>query len=362
MNYNSTFQIGSRTISIADPSYFIADIASNHDGDLERAKALIHAAKEAGADAVKFQHFKAEKIVSDRGFRDLGGNFSHQAHWGKPVFDVYRQYECQRNWNLALVETAQAAGIDFMTTPYDMEAVEQLDSHLPAYKIGSGDITWTDFLESVARRGKPMILATGAANIEDVERAVDRILSANRNLALLQCNTNYTGSIENFHHVNLKVISTYALRYPGLILGLSDHTPGHATVLGAIALGARIIEKHFTDDNSRSGPDHAFSMSPQTWREMIDRSRELEAALGNGIKRVEDNEKDTVILQQRALRLTRPLARGAAITESDLEALRPAPHGAFKPYQLDQLIGQTLRQAKECGECLYPTDLGASAC
>lgn len=357
MRYHPVITIHQRELSLTAPSYFIADLAANHDGDLERAKDLIYLAKEAGADAAKFQHFKAEKIVSDKGFRDLGGQQSHQAKWGKPVFDVYRQYECPRDWTQTLVETAQKAGIDFFTSPYDEEAVELLDPVLPAYKIGSGDITWTAFISFIAQRQKPVLLATGAASMADVERAVEAILAVNPRCVLMQCNTNYTGSLENFHHVNLRVLQTYAIRYPGMLLGLSDHTPGHATVLGAIALGARVIEKHFTDDNARTGPDHPFSMNPASWREMMDRARELEAALGTGIKIVEENERQTVVLQQRCLRLVRDLPAGHTLTAQDLEALRPAPPGSFKPYELAQSLGKTLRVARPQGHALYPTDL-----
>lgn len=357
MQYDNVIRIGEREISIVAPTYFIADVASNHDGDLARAKDLIWKAKEAGADAVKFQHFKAEKIVSDYGFRNLGGQLSHQAKWGKPVFDVYKQYECNRDWNMALVETAKEAGIDFMTTPYDVEAVESLDPYLPAYKIGSGDITWTDFIATVAQRGKPLLLASGAANMDDVERAVAAALKYTRQLVLLQCNTNYTGSLENFRYINLRVLQAFALKYPGMLLGLSDHSPGHAAVLGAIALGARVVEKHFTDDNARIGPDHSFSLNPRTWREMVDRSRELENALGDGVKRVEDNERETAVLQQRCLRLCRDMAAGEIIRPEDLEALRPAPKGALRPYELESVVGKKLSGAKVKGDALYSADL-----
>lgn len=358
MRYDSLIRVAGREISIDAPVYFIADIASNHDGDLGRAKALIHAAAEAGADAVKFQHFKADKIVSDYGFRSLGGQFSHQARWGKPVFEVYRECECNREWNLELADAARAAGVHFMTTPYDTEAVEMLDPYIPAYKIGSGDITWTDFVQYIARRGKPVFLATGASSMEDVERGVEAALAVNRHLILMQCNTNYTGSLENFRHVNLRVLQAFALKYPDMVLGLSDHTPGHATVLGAVALGARAVEKHFTDDNRRSGPDHAFSMNPVSWREMVERTRELQASLGDGVKRVEANEADTVILQRRCLRLTRAVAAGEVLADSDLESLRPAPGGALEPYRLAEVAGRPLLRDKEKGDALFAADLG----
>lgn len=357
MNYDSKIYISNREISLDTPTYFIADVASNHDGNIERAKQLIWLAKKAGADAVKFQHFKANKIVSDFGFKTLGGQVSHQANWEKSVYEVYQQYECNRHWTEELIKTSKEVQIDFMTTPYDLEAVTMFNQYVPAYKIGSGDITWTDFIAIIAQQNKPVILATGASTMDDVERAVDAILEHNSQLALLQCNTNYTGSLENFKFINLKVLQNYSLRYPGIILGLSDHTPGHATVLGAIALGARIIEKHFTDDQCREGPDHSFSMTPQTWQEMIERSRELELSLGSGIKKIEDNEQDTIVVQRRCLRLTKDMQKGEKVSKDDLDILRPSPKGALQPYEIGKIINKTLTISKVCGDALYPNDL-----
>lgn len=360
MRYDTELTIGGREIGPDRPAYFIADIAANHDGDLERAKELIWRAKEAGVDAVKFQHFAAEKIVSDHGFRSLGGQIAHQAKWEKPVFEVYRQYSIDRGWDATLADTARNAGVQWMTTPYDREATDSVFGLVPAYKIGSGDITWHESVEHIARKGKPVLLATGASPLEDVERAVDLILGHNRQLCLLQCNTNYTGDLENFRHVNLRVLQSYAIYWPGMVLGLSDHTPGHATVLGAIALGARVIEKHFTDDTSRKGPDHAFSMTPATWREMVDRSRELEHALGDGIKRVEANEEEAVVVQRRCLRLASDLDAGTVLAAAHLHALRPAPRGAFSPAELHRVVGRRLAHAKRRGMELYPDDLTSS--
>ncbi len=349
--------LAQRTLALDQPSYFIADIAANHDGDLARAKDLIWLAKTAGADCAKFQHFKAEKIVSQRGFEALGSQQSHQARWKKPVFDVYRQYELNREWNVELVATARAAQIDFMTTPYDDEAVDSVNPLVAAWKIGSGDITFISFIEHVARTGKPVMLATGASTQADVDRAVKAVLAVNRQLVLMQCNTNYTGALENFVHINLNVLKTYALRYPRVLLGLSDHSPGHATVLGAITLGARVIEKHFTDDNQREGPDHSFAMNPRSWRDMVQRSRELQAALGDGVKRVENNETQTAVLQQRCLRATRDLPAGHVLAASDLEALRPAPAGAARPHELPQLLGRRLVASLQAGDALHTAAL-----
>ena len=164
----------------------------------------------------------------------------------------------------------------------------------------------------------------------------------NQNLCLLQCNTNYTASLENFKHINLNVLKTFRQMFPDLVLGLSDHTPGHATVLGAIALGAKVIEKHFTDDNDREGPDHKFSMNPITWREMVDRSGELEQAIGTGIKTIEDNEKGTLCVQRRAIRLKRDMKQGETILREDVVVLRPCPEDGLPPYEIENIIGKIL--------------------
>jgi len=357
VKYATSFEIAGREISLDSPTYFIADIAANHGGDLERAKDLIWLAKEAGADVAKFQHFLAAKIVSDVGFSHGVGQVSHQASWKKSVPEIYHQYHTRREWTGALIATCGDADIAFMTTPYDAEAVRMFADLVPAYKIGSGDITFHSLLREIAVVGKPVLLATGAATMAEVEQAVDVLLESNPALCLMQCNTNYTGSLENFRFVNLRVLEQFARRWPGMPLGLSDHTPGHSAVLGAVTLGARVIEKHFTDDNSREGPDHSFAMNPVTWRAMVDATRELEYALGDGTKRIEENEHETVVIQRRALRMTGPLAAGSVIAAEDLEALRPCPEGAIPPSKLDRVIGRTLKVDKDCGRELMWADL-----
>lgn len=356
-NPASEIKIENALIGEGCPTYFIADIAANHDGDLSRAKELIYLAKEAGADAAKFQHFRAQTIVSDHGFKSLGGQQSHQAKWKKSVFEVYQDASVSEDWTQSLKETCDKAGISFFTSPYDFDLVDHIDPYVPAYKIGSGDITWVEIIRHIAAKGKPYILATGASTMDEVYRAVVAGLEINPQMALLQCNTNYTGSLENMRYVQLNVLKSYRAMFPSMILGLSDHTPGHATVLGAVALGARIIEKHFTDDVSRTGPDHAFSMDLATWRDMVDRTRELEAALGSGVKKVEDNESKTVVLQRRAVRATCGLKAGHVIQESDLCVLRPCPEGAVPPYQQSLLLGKTLRRDKPAGEHFTIGDL-----
>lgn len=352
------FTIGNHQIGIQHPTYFIADISANHDGDLERAKMLIRLAKESGADAAKFQNFRAPKIVSDYGFKSMGGQVSHQATWKKSVFEVYQDASIPFEWTPILKEECDRVGIDYFSSPYDFDAIDMLEPYVPAYKIGSGEITWLEALERMAKKGKPVILATGASDIGEVQRAVHAILKYNQQLVLMQCNTNYTASMENFNHIHLRVLLSYQTLFPDVILGLSDHTAGHATVLGAVALGARVIEKHFTDDNSRIGPDHPFSMTPQSWREMVDRTRELERALGSPDKKIADNERETAIVQRRCLRAARPIQRGEVFTRDMIDVLRPATPGAIMPYEIEQVLGKKALVDLPAGKELRWVDLG----
>jgi sialic acid synthase SpsE len=352
-------KIGNRWVGNGHPCYFVADIAANHDGNLDRAKMLIRLAAEAGADAAKFQNFRAPKIVSDYGFKTMGSQVSHQAKWTRSVYEVYAEASIPFEWTPELRAVCDEVGIHYFSSPYDFDAVDMLEPYVPAYKIGSGDITWLEIIEYISKKGKPVILATGASNIGDVQRAVDTVLKFNSDLILMQCNTNYTASLKNFDHIHLNVLKTYALLYPDIILGLSDHTPGHATVLGAIALGAKAVEKHFTDDVNREGPDHPFSMDPDSWRDMVDRTRELERALGSANKRVAENESHTVIVQQRCLRAGRDIKAGETFTRDMIQVLRPAPPDAIRPYDIEAVIGLRAMVDIPFGETLLWSMLGA---
>jgi len=337
---NNNFNIGNTQISANSKTYFIADIAANHNGDIEKAKDLIYMAKEAGADAAKFQHFKAKTIVSDYGFKNLGSKASHQKNWNKSVYDVYKDAEVPLKWTEILYDTCKKANIEFFTSPYDINEIDLIDKFIPAYKIGSGDITFHQIIRKMAQYQKPILLATGASNIEDVIQSMQEIESINKQIVLMQCNTNYTAKEENFQYIQLNVLKSYAQMFPNAILGLSDHTIGHSTVLGAVALGAKVIEKHFTDNNNQEGPDHKFSMNPTTWKEMVDRTRELEYALGGSIKRIEDNEKETSVLQRRSLRASRDIKKGEVLNSNMIDILRPAPVDSILPFEIDKIIGK----------------------
>ena len=332
-------KIGNDLISKDSKTYFIADIAANHDGDIQRAKDLIKLAKDSGADAVKFQHHDVTKYVSDYGFKNLGGKFSHQSSWDKTIFEVYKDAEVPLDWTLELKGLCKELEIAFFSTPYDLDLVDYLDEHVPAFKIGSGDAAWHEMLEKVAKKGKPTLLATGASTIGEVQSAVDIIQKHNSQLVLMQCNTNYTADSENLKYINLNVLKTYRSMYPNMILGLSDHTHGHVTVLGAIALGARVIEKHFTDDTSRAGPDHPFSMDPNTRSRMVEDTRMLESSIGHGTKEVQTNEQETVVLQRRAIRVTRDVSQGEAFDRSIVQFQRPCPPDAISVNDINSLTG-----------------------
>ena len=331
------FKIGKNKISDNSRCYFIADIGANHDGSLDKAIELINQVSLNGGSAAKFKHFSASTIVSKYGFSKIGMQ-SHQSKWKKTVYQTYQDASINLEWTSRLKKECDKCGIDFLTSPYSMELVDLVDKYIPAYKIGSGDINWKQIVQHIAKKNKPVILATGASTLKDVSNAIGWIKKYNKRIAVLQCNTNYTGSKDNFKFINLNFLKTLKTRFKNIQIGLSDHTPGDVTVLGAISLGAKIIEKHFTLDNSLDGPDHKFAMNPKTWKKMIERSRELELALGDGNKKIELNEKKTFYLQRRSIRALRDIDKNSRINiETDLISLRPAEKNAIDLNEISKL-------------------------
>ena len=351
------FKIGKQTIGFDQPLYFIADIAANHDGDLDRAYKLIELAKEAGAHAAKFQNFVAKNIVSRSGFDNLGGQLSHQSKWKKSVYETYDDASVSYSWTAKLKEKCDDVGIEYFTSPYDFDSVDHVDPYVLAYKIGSGDVTWHEIIEHISGKGKPVFMATGASTLDEVKLAMDVLQKKTNDIVLMQCNTNYTASVENFKHINLNVLKTYADIFPDVLLGLSDHTHGHATVVGAVPLGARVFEKHFTDDNSREGPDHRFAMNPQTWREMVDQANNVYLALGNGKKIIEENEQETAIVQRRGLRFTMDLLQGHFLEHGDLFPLRPRNPDGIPPYEIINLVGKKLKRNVKADDYIRRDDI-----
>ena len=288
----------------------------------------------------------------------MNAQVSHQAKWKKSVTQVYDEASVPFDWTPILKEECDKVGITYFSAPYDFDAIDMLDPFVPAYKIGSGDITWIEACLRMARKGKPVLLATGASTIGDVQRAVDAILPVNPQLVLMQCNTNYTAADGNFDSIHLNVLKVYRKMWPDLILGLSDHTHGHATVLGAVALGARVVEKHFTDDNHREGPDHAFAMNPTSWAEMVTATRQLERAMGSANKTIAENEHDTAVVQRRCLRAAQDIKAGQTLTRETIDVLRPTTPGAIMPYDIDLVVGRVARQDIPAGQELRWTQLG----
>ena len=351
------FKIKKKKIGKYMPNYFITEIGANHDGSLTRAKKLIRLAKLAGADAAKFQHFSAKTIVSDVGFKKLKNLKSHQSKWKKSVFSVYRAASIDKKWTKNLKKYCDKIKIEFMTSPYSMEIVDEINPYVNAIKIGSGDITWIDIIKKIATKKKIGIIATGASNYKEVETAVKEYLKINKSLVLMQCNTNYTGNLENIKYTNLNVLNKFKKKFPKVVLGLSDHTFGHVTVLGAVMLGAKVIEKHFTDDNKRTGPDHFFAMNPKSWKEMVLATRDLESAMGDGVKRVEKNELNSIIVQRRSIRANQNLNKGTVIRENMLVYLRPCPSNALRPCDNKKIINKKLKRNIKYHEIIKINDV-----
>tara|TARA_B100000963_G_scaffold361610_1_gene398090 strand:+ start:3986 stop:5038 length:1053 start_codon:yes stop_codon:yes gene_type:complete len=337
--------------------YFIADIAANHDGSLERAKELVWLAKEAGADCAKFQHFKADKIVNDKEFRKIENLKTHQSDWKKSVSQIYDDYHFRREWTIEVQQECIKADIDFSSTPYDSEAIELIKDICPFIKIGSGDVSWIDHVESCLNTGLPIVIATGACTIDDVKRVMQLINKYDNQHCIMQCNTNYTVDPDKIKFVNLNVLQKYKELFPNAILGLSDHTVTPSSVYGSLPFGVRIIEKHFTDDNDRIGPDHKFAVNPTQWREMVTRSREIIDSLGDGLKKVEENEINAYVVQRRSCVSNKDLRKGHLITEDDIDFLRPCPEGSVQPYDWKKIIGKKINCDIEKNESFRWTNL-----
>jgi len=344
-NFSKTINIGGRLIGEGHPALIIADIGANFDGNLDKAKELALAVKQAGGDVVKIQSFLASKIVSGRGFASMQLKGVHGS-WGRPVDEIFKEVEFPREWHKEFFDYCKSIGIMASSAPYDFDAVDLMEElGVPFYKIGSGDITWLEMLEYIARKGKPVILATGASTLAEVDEAVQVIESTgNKDLALLQCITNYPSKIES---ANLNVLKTYQQKY-GIITGYSDHTPGDVVVLGSIVLGGKIIEKHFTLDKTAKGPDHPHSMDPKEFAQMVARVRQMEQALGSGRKEVVPEESETVIVQRRGLYAKLEIKKGEVFSRENVIELRPAL--GILPKQKKDIIGKSASRDIFAGE------------
>jgi|SRR3989344_940858 len=354
--------INGKNIGAGNPCCIIAEVGSNFDGSLERAKMLAKLAKEAGADAYKIQNFLAPKIVSQKGFDGLKVAF--QSTWAKPVVEVYKKAEFPREWLKELLDYCKEIGIDFFSSPYDKEAVDLLESiDTPVYKLGAGEIDNLEFLEYVAKKGKPMIISCGACTMEEIEQAVNTVRAAGNNqIILLQCVTNYPSPIAD---ANIKAMAAFKEKFR-VEVGYSDHTIGKeqggddpldgiTVPLAGVALGGCVIEKHFTDDIKRQGPDHPFAMPVENFKKMVDAVRALEKALGDGQKKVEQSEKETVVIQRRGIYAKENIEEGGVITKEKIEFLRPALF--LRPHQVKDIVGKKTNRAIVAGEPIKLDDI-----
>lgn len=350
--FSKTIKIGKRMIGEGQPAYIIADIGGNFDGNLDKAKALAKAVKDAGGDVVKIQSFKAKKIVSGEGFSSMKLKGVHGS-WGRPVDEIFKEAEFPREWHKEFFDYCKKIGIAASSSPYDYEAVDLMDDlGVDFYKIGSGDITWLEMIEYIAKKGKPVILATGAATLSEIDEAVQTIkATGNKDLALLQCITNYPSKIES---ANINVLKTYEKAF-NVMTGYSDHTPGDTVVLGAVALGGKVIEKHFTLNKKDKGPDHPHSMEPQEFADMVRRIREMELALGSSEKFVVEEESETVIVQRRGLCAAKSLKKGTVLKISDIAELRPAL--GIPPKHKKDIAGKMLATDLKAGAPIRWSDL-----
>jgi len=344
--------IDGKTIGAGHRTYFIAEIGANFDGDLEKAKEYARVARECGADCAKIQSFKAKKIVSREGFASMKLRGVHGS-WKRPVDEVFAEVEFPREWHKAFFDYCWKIGITPCSAPYDYEAVDLMESvGTDFYKIGSGDITWLEMIEYIACKGKPVMLATGASTLAEVAEAVAVIKkTGNKDLVLMQCITNYPSKFES---ANINVLNTYREAF-GAILGYSDHTPDDVVPLGAVALGASVIEKHITLDRSLKGPDHPHSMEPHEFARMIERTRNLESAMGTSTKEVVVEESETVIVQRRGLTAAKDMAKGTVLKESDIIELRPAL-GIYPKFK-NLIVGMHVKNALKAGEAIRWQDI-----
>jgi N,N'-diacetyllegionaminate synthase len=319
-----------------DMVFIIAEAGVNHNGSVEIAKELIDAAAEAGADAVKFQTFRAEKIVS---------KWAEKADYQKKTtdkeesqFDMIKRLELSADAHRELIEYCRDRRIEFLSSPFDLESIDLLHSlGLKIFKVPSGEITNLPYLRKIGSLKKRIILSTGMCNLGEIEDALDILISAGtkrEEITVLHCNTEYPTPVED---VNLSAMLTIkeALKVD---VGYSDHTLGIEIAISAVALGATVIEKHFTLRKDMEGPDHKASLEPVELKEMVKAIRNVEKALGDGIKRPSASERKNITVVRKSIVAKRDIKRGEVFSEDNLAVKRPAV--GMSPMEWERIIGE----------------------
>ena len=338
----NSFEIGDRAIGPSEPTYVIAEAGSNHNGDLDTAKELIDVAADAGADAVKFQTFRAEDLyVDDRDMVDDPDD---------STYALLESLEQPYEWIPELYEHCQARDVQFMSSPFDERSAEELVEYVPAFKVASFTLSHHPFLENLAEYGKPIIMSTGAHELSEVREAVE-VLRENgvEDIALLHCVSSYPTPL---NEINVRAVATLDREFD-TVVGFSDHTTDPTTApAAAVALGASVVEKHFTLDKEMDGPDHSFAIEPDELQRMIDKIRRTERTLGDGRVTVQDIEQETHDRSRRAVHATGKIETGQTITRGDVQIIRPgdAVEIGAEPKFLDKIVGSITKTDIETGE------------
>lgn len=322
-------------------TFIIAEAGVNHNGSIELAKQLIDAAADAGADAVKFQTFKADGVVTKNAtranyqVRNLGED--------ETQLEMLSRYELRYDDFIELKEYCDEKGITFLSTPHSEDAIDFLEDLVPAYKFGSGDLTNIPVLEYAAKKGKPMILGTGMATMGEIKEALRAIHNqGNKDVVMLHCTANYPCPLEE---VNLRAMQTMQKELDCLV-GYSDHTLGIFVTIMAVAMGACVIEKHFTLDRNLSGPDHKASLEPNELKDMVNAVRNAEKALGSGLKRPTESERETMKVARKSIVAKVDIQKGVKIKREMLAIKRPGI--GIEPKNIDKIIGKkSKRDIKE---------------
>ena len=317
-------------------AYVIAEVGHNHQGSVETAKQMFEEAKRCGANAVKLQKRDNRTLYTSEFFHKP---YENENSFGRTYGEHREALEFGRAEYQELFNYAREIGITLLATAFDRPSAEFLaDLDLPGYKLASADLSNIPLLRHVAEIGKPMIISTGAATIDDVMRAYDTIKPINSQLAVLQCTANYPA---NWEELDLRVIETYRELFPESVVGLSSHDNGIAMPVAAYVLGARIIEKHFTLNRAMKGTDHVFSLEPQGLRKLVRDLRRIEVALGDGTKNMYPSESEPATKMAKKLVAATDLPAGHTLREEDIAA--KSPGDGLPPYELDRLVGRTLR-------------------
>ena len=330
-------------------TFIIAEAGVNHNGSLELAKNLVDAAIETGADAVKFQTFKAERIVSKNA--EKAAYQIQTTNATESQLDMIRRLELSTTAHKELLQYCGEKEIQFLSSPFDLESIDLLASlGLTIFKIPSGEITNLPYLRKVGVLKKEIILSTGMADLGEIEDALDVLMEAGtelENITVLHCNTEYPTPFED---VNLRAMLTIKAAFPGLQVGYSDHTRGIEVSIAAVAMGATIIEKHFTLDKNMEGPDHKASLEPDELKAMVNAIRNIEKALGNGIKKPSPSELKNKAIVRKSIVAERDIRNREAFTEENLTVKRPGT--GICPMRWDEVIGQVAQKDYEKDELI----------